>query len=230
MLDSQPISGETYSEIGNRLAKAREAAGKSAKECALVLGVTIKKYQKIETSTIIPSLPELEIIAYFLGVLPEDILEGNHAEFEKKAASSEQLQQIMQLRHHILSATLQLARSQKNLSLKELSNLSGISIAHIKRYEMTSAPIPLNDLTALCKMLEIPLRTLLDQSGFLAEGLKKMEKERSFHQLPAELQNFFTNPENLNFLKLAKRLKETGLENLESLAAGLQQLADKVKE
>ena len=230
MLDSLPNSDETFSEISNRLTKAREAAGKTTKECALVLGVTIKIYQKIETGTIIPSLPELEIIACFLGVLPEDILEGNHAEFEKKAASSEQLQQIMQLRHRILSATLQLARSQKNLSLKELSNLSGISTARIKRYELTSRPIPLNGLTALCNALEIPVRTLLDQSGFLAEGQKKMEKERSFHQLPAELQDFFTNPENLNFLQLAKRLKETGLENLESLAAGLQHLADQVKE
>jgi hypothetical protein len=74
------------------------------------------------------------------------------------------------------------------------------------------------------------MQTLFDQSGFLAEGQKKMEKERSFHQIPAELQVFFTNPENINFLQLAKRLKETGLENIESLAAGLQQLADKVKE
>ena len=230
MSDSQLTSDETYSEIGNQLANAREAAGKSAKECALVLGVSIKTYQKIETGTIIPSLPEVEVIANFLGVLLEDILEGPCAEFEKKTASLEQLQQIMRLRQRILSATLQLARSQKILSLKELSKLTGISTARIKRYELTSRPIPLNDLTALCNALEIPMQTLFDQTGFLAKGQKKMEKERSFYQLSAELQDFFTNPENLDFLQLAKRLKETGLENLESMAAGLRQLADKVKE
>ena len=230
MLDSQLISIEPNPEIGSRLAKAREEAGKSVKECALVLGVPLKKYKKIETGEFITSLPELEIIAYFLGIMPEDILEGNPAEFEKKAASSEQLQQIMQLRHRILSATLQLARSKKNISLKGLSKISDISIARIKHYELTSAPIPLNDLTVLCNALEIPLRTLLDQSGFLAEGQKKIGNERSFHQLPVELQDFITNPENLSLLKLAIRLKETGIENLESLATGLQQLADNVKE
>jgi transcriptional regulator with XRE-family HTH domain len=230
MFESQPNSDETYAEIGIRLAKAREAAGKSAKECASVLGVPLKKYQKIENGTIIPALPEVEVLAYFLGVLPEDILENHPAEFEKKGASAEQLQQIMQLRHRILSATLQLVRSQKNLSLKETSNLSRISIARIKRYEMTSAPIPMNDLAALCKVLEISLRTLYDQSGFLAEGRTKMEKERAYLQLPVELKEFFTQSENLEFLKLAKSLKETGLENLESLAVGLKQLADKVRE
>jgi len=230
MTDLQPLSVEANPEIGNWLAKAREAAGKSAKECTLVLGVTLKKYQKIETGWIIPSLPEVEILAYFLGVLPEDILEGRPLEYENKTASSEQLQQIMQLRHRILSATLQLARSQKNLTLKELSTLSGISIARIKRYEIKSAPIPLNDLTALCKVLEIPLATLLDQSGFVAERQKKMEKDRSFHKLPVELQDFILNPENHSLLRLAVRMKETGLENLENLAAGLQQLANEIKE
>ena len=230
MPDPQPTVTETYPEIGRQLTKAREAAGMSAKECALVLGLPTKKYQKLETGGVIPSLPEVEILAHFFGVLPKDILEGNQLEFEEKAATREQLQQIMQLRHRILSATLQLARSQQNLSLKEISHLSGVSSARIKRYEMTSVPIPLNDLTALCKALEIPLRTLFDQSGFLAEGQKKMQKERSFHQLSNEFQDFITDPENHSFLELAIRLKETGLENLESLAAGLKQLADKVKE
>lgn len=230
MTDPQLVVTETYPEIGRQLAKAREAAGMTAKECALVLGLPIKKFQKLETGGVIPSLPEVEVLGYSLGVLPKDILEGNQLEFEEKAATREQLQQIMQLRHHILSATLQLARSQKNLSLKETSKLSGVSIARIKRYEVTSGPIPLNDLAALCRVLEIPLQTLFDQSGFLAEGQKKMQKVRSFHQLPVEFQDFITDPENHSFLELAIRLKETGLENLESLAAGLKQLADKVKE
>ena len=59
MLDSQPNSDETSSEIGKQLAKAREAAGKSAKACALVLGVPLKKYLKIETGEIITSLPDV---------------------------------------------------------------------------------------------------------------------------------------------------------------------------
>jgi transcriptional regulator with XRE-family HTH domain len=230
MFDSQPISVETTSEIGSRLAKAREAAGKSAKECALVLGVSTKKYLRMESGKLIPSLPDLEIIAYFLWIIPESILEDHPEEFVAQNANTEQLQQFMQLRHRIISATLQLARTQKNLSLKEISNLSGISSSRVKRYEMTSAPIPLNDLTALCKALEIALPALLDQSGFLAERQKIMGQEKSFYQLSAELQDFITNPENLSFLQLAVHLKETGIENLENLAAGLQQLADKVKE
>ena len=230
MPDSQTISIGSTSEIGSHLAKAREAVGKSARECASVLGVSLKKYKKIETGEYNPSLPELEILAYFLGIMPRDILEGHPGEFEKQNAAVEQLQQIMQLRHRIVSATLQLTRSQKNISLKGLSKISNISIARIKRYELTSAAIPLNDLMVICNALEIPLHTLLDQSGFLAERQIKTEREQFFHQLPDELQDFITNPENISLLKLAIRLKETGIENLESLAAGLQQLANKVKE
>jgi transcriptional regulator with XRE-family HTH domain len=230
MPEIQSNSFESFSKIQHQLAKAREAAGKSTKECALVLSIPLKKYQKMETGIILPSLPELESIAYFLGILPVDLLKDQTIEFEKQNVNTEQLQQFMQLRHRILSATLQLLRSHKNLSLKEVSSLSGISTARIKRYEMTSTPIPLNDLLALCKALGTTLPTLLDQSGFLAERQKKIERERSIHQLPMVLQDFINDPENLSFLHLAVRLKETGIENLESLAAGLQQLANKVKE
>lgn len=229
MPDSQPISVEIISEIGNRLIKAREAAGKSVKECAAVLGVSTNNYQRMESGKIIPSLPELESIAYFLGIMLDDLLEGQAVDFKKQNATGDQLQQLVQLRHRIISASLQLARTQKNLSLKEISNLCGISSSRIKRYELTSMPIPLNNLAALCKVLEIDLSSLLDQSGLLAERKKKKEQECAFHQLPIELQNFIINPENLSFLRLAFRLKETGIENLESLATGLQQLTDKVK-
>ena len=228
--ETQSNSSENFTKIGAQLAKAREAVGKSARECALVLGIPLKKYQKIENGEIFPSLPELESMAYFLGVLPEDLLNDQTIEFDKQNVNTEQLQQFTQLRHRILSATLQLMRSQKNLSLKEVSSLSGVSTARIKRYEMTSTPIPLNDLSAICKALETTLPSVFDKSGFLAERQKKMEWERSICQLPVELQDFLTDPENLSFLHLAVRLKETGIENLESLAACLQQLADKVKE
>ena len=230
MPEIQSNSFKTFPEVGHQLAKAREAAGKSAKECALVLNLPLKKYQKLETGEGLPSLPELESIAYFLGVLPDELLEDRTIEFDKQNVNTEQLQQFMQLRHRILSATLQLVRSQKNFSLKEVSSLSGISISRIKRYEMTSTPIPLNDLSALCTALETKVPALFDKSGFLADRQKKMERERSIRQLPVELQDFINDPENLSFLHLAVRLKETGIENLESLAAGLQQLANKVKE
>jgi transcriptional regulator with XRE-family HTH domain len=230
MPETQSIAFESFLDIGHQLTNAREAAGKAARECALVLGIPLKKYQKMENGEILPSLPELESMAYFLGVLPDDLLKDQMIKFEKQNVNTEQLQQFIQLRHRILSATLQLVRSQKNLSLKEVSSRSGISTARIKRYEMTSTSIPLNDLSALCKALETSLPALFDQSGFLAERQKKMERERSIRQLPVELQDFITDPENLSFLHLAVRLKETGIENLESLAAGLQQLANKVKE
>ena len=217
-------------ESSLEISKARLAVGKTTRECAAALGIPIKRYTRLESGQVIPSLPELEMLAYFFELPPHAFLSEEEYEFAVPKASPEQIQQLILLRHRIISATLQLARANKKITLKQLSAQTGIPAARIKRYEMTSLPIPLNELQALCTTLEIQIDDLMDQSSFAAEMQKLQQEKAQYQALPQEIKDFISDPANLPFLTLAMRLQQTGVENIESLAQGLQQLAERVKE
>jgi transcriptional regulator with XRE-family HTH domain len=230
MFDSASKSSDPTPVIGILISKASQAAGKTGKECAAALGIPLKRFNQMESGKVIPSLPEVEMLAFFFDLPPQELLAKEIRDFPNTRVSVEQMQQLVQLRQRIISATLQLSRSDRKISLKDLSAQSGIPAAKIKRYELTAQPVPLNDLEAICKSLEIPVESLLDQTSFITEKQKKIEAEFTFQSLPPEMRKFVTEPDNLSFLKLAMRLKETGIENIKNLALGLQQMADRVKE
>lgn len=229
MFDTSPDNPVCIPIVCQLVANARQASGKTTKDCATALGIPHKRFLQIESGKVIPSLPELEMLAYYFDLQPQEFFNEEEINFPTAHAGFDQMQQLVQLRHRIISASLQLARSQKKLSLKALSTQSGIPSARIKRYELTALPVPLNDLKAICNSLEIELPDLLDQTGFIAEKKKAKKEEDHFDSLSKNLKDFISDPANESYLKLAMRLKETGLENVESLAAGLQQLAESAK-
>lgn len=230
MFDSSSEISSGAPRVSELLSKARQAAGKSTRECADALGIPIKRYTRLESGQEMPSLPEVEMLAYFFELPPRVFLSTEEPEYGIPKASPEQIQQLVLLRHRIISATLQLARANKKYSLKQLSAQTGIPSARIKRYELTAVPIPLNELQALCASLEIQLDDLMDQSSFAAEMQKLAQEKERYQSLPREIKDFINDPGNLPFLTLAMRLQQTGVENIESLAQGLQQLVERVKE
>ena len=229
MFESQNIPESVYSQLPILITNARLAAGKSLKQCAEVLGISSKKYQRFESGESWISLPELEVLSYFLGENPQSFLSSQTQINLKEAISPSRLQKLLDIRKHIFSATLQIARTEKNISFKELSELTGIPAARLKRYEKTGTAIPLNELALITKALEKPMETLLDENGVLAQWNRNQQKITAFSGLPENIQNFVTSPESRTFLELAIHLKETGIENLESIVASLQQLVEKVK-
>lgn len=229
MSEDQPTPIPPVPNLSKSLAWIRAASGRTAKDCADFLGISLKRYQKMERGEFMPSLPEVESLAYFFDVRPQDLLEDNPVKARVRA-DGDQLRQLIQIRHRIISATLQLARAQKNMTLKAISEQTKIPASRIKRYENSALPIPLDELIPLAKSLDIELDTLLDQGGFLSQWREQEEKILSFLQLPQDLQAFITSPDNREYLRLAMRMKETGIDHLEELANGLQKLAEKTRE
>lgn len=226
---SSEINGKTP-HVSRLISKARQASRKTTRECAAALGIPLKRFTRLESGQEIPSLPEVEMLAYYFELPTHAFLSEEEQEFADTKASPEQIAQLILLRQRILSATLQLARANKKFSLKQLSSQTGIPAARIKRYELTAKPIPLNELQALCTALDIQLDKLMDQSSFAAEVQKSRQAKEHYQALPQEIKDFISDAANLPFLKLAMRLQQTGVENIESLAQGLQQLAEQVKE
>ena len=229
MFESQPQTSRYAAEIGELLSKARQYAGKTIKECANLLGISTKHYEQVEAGQLFLSLPEIESLAYFLGVIPQVLLGEQPLKQELSQITRDQLQQLIQIRQRIISATIQLARTQKNLSLKNLAESTKIPVVRLKRFEKTATAIPLNELHAITAALDIAFPSLFNQSGPFAHWLEEKKELAAFSELPEPIQEFVLTPENKKFLELALRLKETGIQNLEGLTASLQQLIETTK-
>jgi len=203
------------------LKNMRQKAGRSIIECAKLLGISARKYEQFEKGETFPSMPEIEVLAHYWQINPLTLWESADEPKKAKLLNSEQYQQIIQIRQRILGTYLRLHRSKKGYSLKQISEMTGLSSKLIKRYESGLKPIPITDLVLINKHLEIELTGLLDQDGLLFEARMNSSRINHFLALAEELQEFITQPENRDYLHLAMDLKKCGIENLRKLAESI---------
>jgi transcriptional regulator with XRE-family HTH domain len=206
--------------IGVLLRDARTRAEKSKRECAAALGVstgTISAYEEGRRSI---SLPEMEVLAYFL-----DVPVAHFWDPEGRLLAEEglpPLQSVMELRHRIVGALLRQARLEADKSQKELAESLGCPSRRISTYEYGERPIPLRDLEVLAQVLDCPLAYFLDeQSGPVGEWEREQELYRRFRELPDDLCEFIVRPINRSYLELALKLAEMPAGALRDIAEGL---------
>src|SRR5574337_1566943 len=113
--------------LGVLLRDARLAAGKSIKECADVLGCPVSAYTAYELGHKSPSLPELEIVAFFLDT-PLSHFWGSTilSESEKSEAARLPRDELTTLRDRIIGAHLRKARTGAKIRLKDLAGELGL--------------------------------------------------------------------------------------------------------
>jgi len=211
-------------KLGVLMKDARLAAGKSVEETAAYLGLSSEQYDAYEMGYQSPSLPELEMLAYFLNVPPDHFLEGGSL----MAANAEQLnfrpEKWIGLRQRIVGLLLRQARQKAGLSQEELAEKAGIDAALVDSYEMGETPVPVPHLEAFASLLNCPVQDFRDQTGPLAEWAAQQQNLQDFKSLPPDLQRFVSRPVNRPYLELAQRLSEMDVKKLRAVAEGLLEI------
>jgi transcriptional regulator with XRE-family HTH domain len=207
-------------KLGVLIRDARVAARRGPEECARALGVTKRTLRHYEEGDRAPSLPELEILAYFLRV-PLEHFWGKAAISQEEAAEPLDLPQLVQLRQRMIGALLRQERTAADISVKDLAKSSGISAARIKSYELGRRAIPVPELEALLAALSSRIDVLFDQSGPIGEWMTQEKSAQQFLELPKELQTFVCQSVNRPYLELAVKLSGMSSENLRSVAEKL---------
>ncbi len=212
--------------IGLHLRDARLASGKSMKELGDVIGLSSGTISSIERGSNSPSLPELELLAFYLGT-PINHFWGEHV-VSQEPHPTEQLQkeELLALRHRAIAAMLRQARTEKDLSQKDLADRTGISTSRIRRYESGETPVPLPELELLAGSLGYEVDQFADQSGPVGEWINTQRAEEKFEGLPRSLKEFIADPENRPYLEIAQRLKGISVEKLRALADSIGELLD----
>jgi transcriptional regulator with XRE-family HTH domain len=208
-------------KLGVLIRDARLAARRTTEECARAMGVTKGVFRSYEEGDHAPSLPELELLAYYLR-LPVDHFWGK-ASLSDQAPSAEPLDlpRLVELRRRMIGALLRQERSKANLSLKALADEVGVSPARLKAYELGERPIPLPELEALISALSTRIENFFDQQGPIGQWISDEKSMRQFLQLPKDLQAFVCQPVNRPYLDLARKLSGMSNEQLRSVAEGL---------
>ncbi len=208
-------------KLGVLIRDARLATRKTLSECARAIGVTPGILRAWEEGRRAPSLPELEVLAYFLD-LPIRHFWGKEAMSDNPPPTEAlNLPILVGVRQRMIGALLRQEREKASLSLRALSEQTGLSTARLKAYELGERPIPLPDLEVIMNVLGGQVETLFDQTGPIGLWMIQQRAIQDFLQLPADLQAFVCKPVNRPYLELALKLSTLSTDRLRSVAEGL---------
>jgi transcriptional regulator with XRE-family HTH domain len=210
-------------KLGVLIRDAREKSGKSLEECAKVMGLSNDELSAVEFGERPPTLPELEIFAYFLDIPLEHFWEN---EVLKTVGSDRVVnpEEIILIRQKAISDLIHEEREKSGQSIAELAQQSGITPESLQSYEQGEVPIPLPDLEILTQVLNNSIKEFEDQQGPVGNWFAEKRNINEFLGLPQEIKEFVSKPINRPYLEMAVRLSELKAERLRALAESLLEI------
>jgi transcriptional regulator with XRE-family HTH domain len=209
--------------LGVLLQGARLKSGRTKKECAEALGVTPGMIAAYEAGRKDISLPELEILAFFLDVPLANFWNDGDSVIEPAATPPSD--QLVALRQRIVAVLLHEARVKAGKSLQDLAAVLGCSSRTVGQYERGQRSIPLVRLELLSEHLGVPMSYFLDEGiGAIGEHELNDRLYEQFRALPEDVRQFAVQPINVTSLRVAMRLAEMSASELRGIAEGLLEI------
>jgi transcriptional regulator with XRE-family HTH domain len=206
--------------VGVLLRDARVNAGRSIDGCAQVLKISPQEVEAWEYGDSTPSLPQLELLAYYLGV-PVSHFWGSETLESSQEKSIDAQSEYLALRNRMVGALLRQARQEANLSVEELSQTSGLPIEQINSYELGEIPLPMHELTVLASGVKKNIRYFLESSSHVGEWLEIREEWKHIADLPEDVRRFAANPRNLGFINIAFMLSQMPTDKLREIGESM---------
>jgi transcriptional regulator with XRE-family HTH domain len=208
-------------KMGVLLKTARTKKGESKKTCGEIIGVSSRMIGKYEAGEKSPSLPELEVLAYYLDVPLETFWEDMAPDDQDTMESLQDLARRLEIRHLKIGALMRKFRKEKKLSMKEVSETIGVTTYRLKSYEEGKFPVPVAELNAILRLYERELGDLVVDKGPIAEWAHAKKAGSAFIDLPKDLQDFILKPVNRPYLDIAVKLSKMSVDQMRDVAEGL---------
>lgn len=206
--------------VGVLLRDARVNAGRSIEDCARMMKVPPGQIEAWELGESVPSLPQLELLAYFLGV-PVSHFWSNETLEASREKSVEAQTEYLALRNRMVGALLRQARQDADLSVEALSQASGLPVEQINSYELGEIPLPMHELTVLANAVKQNIKYFLESSSHVGEWLEIREEWKHFADLPEDVRRFAANPRNLGFINIAFMLSQMPTDKLREIGESM---------
>jgi transcriptional regulator with XRE-family HTH domain len=211
-------------KLGVLIRDARLFACRGITECAETLGIPQATYEAYEFGEQSPSLPELELLSYYLGVPLEQFYGNQLLERNHRFKENVDLEVLKGLRQRMIGALIRKRRKETGLSLDNLAEITGIAPADLEAYELGESAVPVPELDAIAFALGNTVKDFQDQHGPVGLWFAQEDTLKGFHRLTPEMQAFVSRPVNLPYLEMAQRLSEMSVEKLRSVAEVLLEI------
>jgi transcriptional regulator with XRE-family HTH domain len=210
-------------KLGLLIRDVRVKSGRSLEDCAQAMGLSTEELSAMESGDRPPTLPELEILAYYLEVPLEHFWSNEVLKIDSNDKSFDP-GEIKQLRQNMIGALIRKARIEAVLSEDELAQKAGITLESLQSYEQGVVPVPLPELENLAQILNNSITQFEDQESPVGSWFVGQRNMHEFLELPVELQDFIAKPVNRPYIELAVKLSELKVERLRALAEGLLEI------
>jgi len=206
--------------IGVLLRDARLNAGRTLDDCARRVRVGVDQIECWELGDATPSLPQLEILAYYLEV-PISHFWGKTTfeahEIDPTAAQDD----YIALRDRMIGALLRQARLDHGLTIEALAAAAELSVEQLAQYELGEVPIPLHELTVLAGVVKKNLPYFLEAGSRVGDWLAMREAWKTFTELPEEVRRFASNPLNGGYIEIAMMLSQMPADRLRKVGESM---------
>lgn len=209
--------------LGVLIRDARHAEGKTQEECATFLGMSASRLSDIEYGERAISLPELESLAFYLGLPVDHFFKDQLLDQERQPELD--LEKLLALRHRIVGALLRQARLAAGKTQQECADLIGVSDSTISAYEYGQSPISLAELESLATFLGVPLKNFVDHEHNPMSRITPTSDELgNLSHFSPEVQAFLMEPLNADYVQTALSLSKIPTDQLRNIAETLLEI------
>ncbi|MEI6289527.1 MAG: helix-turn-helix transcriptional regulator [Chloroflexota bacterium] len=212
--------------LGVLLRDARIAARKTFPDLNKDLGISTALIKSYEEGRKSPSLPELEVLAYYFKLPIRHFWSSEALSDNSPLIEPINLPQLVNLRQRMIGTLLRHKRQQTEISVKELSSQTGIPQTRLNAYELGENPIPISELEAILPIIGQKIEIFYDQNGPVGRWMRSESYVQKFLDLPSDLQAFICLPGNQVYLELARQLSELPIEKINTVAQSLHELVN----
>jgi transcriptional regulator with XRE-family HTH domain len=208
--------------IGVLLNDARRGSARSVQDCAALLSLTEDEYLAFEQGLTSPTLPQLEILAYYFNVPISHFWAGDTLAVKRQEDMiKERVPDVLMLRQQIIGVQMRQLREDAEMSVEQVAEASGIATEDIQALETGQIALSLSELELLAYTVKSNLDTLIDPHGPVGGWLQAQEDFEAFSELPAEMRQFILKRINRSYLELAMRLSDMEVTKLRTIAESI---------
>lgn len=206
--------------LGVLLRDARETAARTVEDCARLLHIPTETILSWEFGDTVPTLPQLELLAYYLNV-PVSHFWGLETISSDSGNESKAKPEFISLRNRMIGAQLRKAREEAGLSLEEVAEYAALEPATVQNYELGDLAPPMHELSVLASAVKQNISYFTENTGHIGELLAMREAWKHFSDLPEDVRAFAADPKNIGFIHIAVMLSQMPSDRLRKVGESI---------
>lgn len=170
-------------KIIEQIKQVRTRKQQSIHNCAMILDISKVNYLKFENGEKPLSLPEIELLAIYLGIPLQNLFDEGPVKDDSLIILQDEVQpQYRILRQKMIRAKMNAEKANQELSIQDLHQETGIPLESLKFYENGDLPIPIHHLIKISKVLSLPMDAFFNQEIMSESGASQQKDQSNWQQ------------------------------------------------